>query len=68
MESRKYSLNETDVEKIVSAIFWSGLSASLGALILVIPDIDVPAAYVILVPVLNTILYTLKRFVDGKLE
>ena len=67
MESKKYSLNSEDLQKIVSALMWSALSTIIGSLILIVPNIAVPTAFIVLVPIVNTLLYTLKKFIDGRI-
>ena len=67
MSSKKYSLNGEDLQKIVSALMWSALSTVIGSLILIVPNIAVPTAFIVLVPIVNTLLYTLKKFIDGRI-
>lgn len=66
MESKKYRLNAADGTKIMSALFWSLASTAIGFFIVILPSIDVPAQYIFVIPMINGLLYTLKRFVDGQ--
>lgn len=63
--SPKYQLNKEDGIKILQAFSFSLLSSAIGFLILLIPALDIPPNYVFVIPIINGLLYTLKRFVDG---
>lgn len=63
--SPKYTLNELDYKKIAQTLAFSGLSAIFAALIIIVGDTEFPPEYAFLVPVINTILYTAKRFFEG---
>lgn len=63
--SPKYTLDSMDYKKILQTLAYSGLSAIVAALIIVIQDTQFPPEYALLVPVINTILYALKKFFEG---
>ena len=63
--SKRFTLNTTDLLAILKVLAWSGLSAIITATLLVIEDVDF-AQYALFVPVINTLLYTAKAFVDGQ--
>lgn len=65
-ESKQFSLNMQDLKKIGLVLLWSGASAIVAALITLIPNIDIPTQYLFLVPVINTILVSIKKFIDGQ--
>jgi hypothetical protein len=64
--SPKYSLNELDYKKILQTLAFSGISAMLAALIIVIGETEFPPQYAFLVPVINTILYMGKKYFEGE--
>lgn len=64
--SKKYQLNQEDGAKIVKALTFSLASSLIAFLIALIPSLDIPAEYVVLVPLVNGALYTVKRFFDGE--
>jgi len=66
MENKKRSLNSENLKKIGKVILWSGISGAIVSAITILPDIDLPAKYVWAVPIINTILYTLKELFSGE--
>ena len=65
-EAGKYQLNKDGAIKILMVIGWSCLSAFIASLIAVVPDINVPLEWIWLVPVINSTLVALKKFIDSK--
>ena len=63
--SPKYSLNEVDLKKIGTAIFYSIAAAVISTLIVVVGDMDF-GTYAFLIPTINTVLYTAQKFVAGR--
>jgi hypothetical protein len=63
--SPKYTLNELDWKKILQTLAYSGLSAILAALIVIVEGIEFPPEYLFIVPVINSVLYALQRFFRG---
>lgn len=63
-----FSLNKEDGIKILQALGFSLVSSVLAAVIalLAAPSIELPVWVVPMVPILNGVLYALKRFVDGE--
>jgi hypothetical protein len=66
--SKRYSLNNEDGLKILQVLGWTVSSAIIAFAIDLIPNIDVGANYAWLVPMINTVLVVLKKFVQDKLE
>ena len=60
--SKRYSLNFFDGNKIFKVVIYSALSAGLVSLINIIPDVDVPDRYIWIVPIVNILLVSLKKF------
>ncbi len=65
--SKKYQLSKEDLSKMGQVILWSSGSAIVGALITLLPQINFPVQWLFLVPVVNTLLVALKKFVDKNL-
>jgi len=66
--SKRYTLNKKDGLKILQVLGWTISSAVIAFAIDLIPSIDVGANYAWLVPMINTVLVVLKKFVQDKLE
>jgi len=67
MESKKYTLNAKDVSEISKVIGWTILSGVVAVLISFTANLEVPAQYALIVPLVNTVLYTASKFIQGKL-
>jgi len=65
--SQKYQISKEDLLKMGQVLLWSGLSAVAGALLTLLPQIDIPAGYLFLVPIINTVLVAVKKFIDKNL-
>ncbi len=65
--SPKYTLNELDWKKILQTLAYSGLSAIIAALIVILEGIEFPPEYLFIVPIINSILYAAKRFFQGSI-
>jgi hypothetical protein len=63
--SKKYSLNGEDFKKIFMTIAFSGASAVVATLIVVVGEVDF-GAYAFLIPMINAVLYGIKKFVEGR--
>ena len=63
MQSQKYTLNKEDGAKILSVIGWSVASAVVASLIFITQDISVPTEYAFVLPIVNTVLYALSKFI-----
>lgn len=68
MQSPKYKLNQEDLAKILQTIAWTTASALIAAIIAAVQAIDVPEQWLFIVPVVNSLLYALHRFVKGRSE
>ena len=63
--SKKYSLNKEDAYKIGQTVLYTVASAVVSTLIVVIGDMDL-GAYAFLIPLINTGLYSAKKFFEGE--
>ena len=63
--SKKYSLNGEDFKKILMTIAFSGASAILATLIMVVQEMYF-GAYAFLIPMINAVLYGAKKFLEGR--
>jgi hypothetical protein len=64
--SPKYTLTKDNIAPILKVIGWSVASAIVASLISIMSELDVPTEYAFLVPLVNSILYTIKEFVSDK--
>ena len=62
--SKKYSFNREDLEKILTTILFSVGSTVLSTLIVIVGDMDF-GSYAFLIPLVNTMLYSAKKFLEG---
>ncbi len=65
--SKRFSLNKEDLLEIIQVLAWSGASAVITALLLIVQEVDF-AEYTLFVPIINTVLYAALKFVQGKLD
>jgi len=69
-ESKRYSLNKKDVSQIGKVFVWSMASSVVSFLIVIIPQINVPADYAaiasMLIPIVNTGLVGVKKLLEDK--
>ena len=63
--SARWQISKADLISIGKVALYSVVSALVGTLIIIIPQVDVPAAWLWLVPVINIILVAVKQFFDG---
>lgn len=65
-------LNKQELTKIWKTFVYSMASAVVGFLITLIPGLNIPPEYAAIatfvVPIVNTILVTIKKLLDGKIE
>jgi hypothetical protein len=66
MKSPRFSFNKEDAKNIVKVFLWSTASAGVTALIAFLGTFEVDAKYAILIPVINTGLVALKKFVEDR--
>lgn len=64
MNSEKYSFNSEDLKKIGTALLFSAGSAVVSTLIVIVGDMDF-GSYAFLIPIVNTGLYSVKKFLEG---
>jgi len=60
--SPKYQITAVNVMPILKVLVYSGLSAVVVAAIAMLESAEIAPQYVLLVPIVNSILYTLKEF------
>lgn len=63
--SKKYTLNKADLIKIAQALGFAMASALVAFLITIMEQIDF-GEYVFLVPIINVLLYSAKKFLEGE--
>jgi hypothetical protein len=66
METKRFSLNPEELRSIFKVLLWSLGSALVVALIGIVQALEVPQEWLFLVPIVNTVLYSLKEFFQGK--
>lgn len=66
MQSPKYQLNQEDGVKLLKVMSWSLASTILTVLIAFSADVEVPMEYAFMLPVINTILVMVQKFVQGQ--
>ena len=66
--SQKYTLNAEDLKKIAMSMVYSGLAAMLVVLIAALEQAELPSVYMALVPVVNAMLYSIVKFLQGSVE
>jgi hypothetical protein len=70
--SKRYSLNKDDAKSLMKVFAWTIVSASVGFIIATIPAIDVPPQYAAItaaiIPVVNSGLVALKKFIDERID
>ena len=66
--SPKFTLNAEDLKKIAMSMVYSGLAAMLVVLIAALEQAELPGVYMALVPVVNAMLYSLVKFLQGGVE
>lgn len=66
--SRKYTLNKEDLYDILGVVAWSGASAVVATLLTIIPELELPTQYMFVVPIVNSVLYSLHKFLQGRVS
>jgi len=66
MQSQKYQLNKEDGLAILKVLGWTLASALVSGLIIVVANLEVPAEYMFLIPIVNTILYSVQKFLADR--
>ena len=64
MGSIKFRLNKTDVLPILKVLGWSVASVVVACLISLVGKIEISPELSILIPIANTILYAIKKFIE----
>ena len=62
--SQRYQLDRENEIKIIKALGYSVLSALVVSLLNILPNVDFPAQWLWVVPVVNTLLVVVKQFVS----
>ena len=68
MTSKKFKLNKNDLSKILQVLGWTVASAVVAFLIDIIPNVEIGVNYAWLIPMINTGLVALKKFIQEKLS
>jgi hypothetical protein len=63
--SEQYEYNKADLINIGKVLFWSMISAGLGALIVALSSVEFPPQYMFLVAFINVFLVAMKKLVDA---
>ena len=66
MQSPKYQLNQADGIKLLKVMAWSLASTIVTVLIAYSANVEVPMEYAFTLPVINTILVMVLKFVQGQ--
>lgn len=66
MQSKKYQLNKADLIAIAEVILWSVSATVVATLITFVAQLDLPAQWMFLVPLANTVLYSLQQFIKDR--
>lgn len=64
--SKKYRLNKADMTTMLKVLVYSLASTVITVALAFSQEIEVPAEYAFLLPLINMLLVAAKRFVDGK--
>ena len=64
--SPKYSLNQADIIEMMKVMAWSLGATIVTVLLSFLNNTEVPPQYAFLLPVINSLLYSVKLFLDGK--
>lgn len=60
----RFTFNQEELMKILKVFAWTMASAGVAALISVVGIIEMPPEYVWVVPIINTALYGIQKFVS----
>ena len=63
--SIRWQFSKADLISIGKVALYSAVSALVGTLIIIIPQVNVPAGWLWMVPVINIVLVAAKQFFDG---
>lgn len=66
MQSPKFSLNTEDLKKIGMSMVYSGLASAVIVLIASLEQAELPSVYMAMVPIVNAMLYSLVKFLQGR--
>lgn len=63
--STPFTLDIEDAIKIIKVVGWSAASAAVGSLIAHFQGVEATGQLAILIPTVNTVLYTLRRYIKN---
>ena len=66
MERPRYSLNAEDLKKIAMSMVYSGAAAMIVVLMAALEQVELPTVYLSFVPVINAMLYSVVKFLQGR--
>ena len=68
--SKKYQFNKNDLLAVTKVLSWSAASAVISGLLILVPMFDIPgdkaAIATIVIPLINSLLVAVKRFVEDR--
>ena len=65
-KAEKYQLNKKGLIGIGKALLYSAGSAVIVSLITILPQVDFPATWLFLIPVINVVLVSAKKFFEDE--
>lgn len=66
--SSRFTLDANDAKDIGKVVLWTAASGAVAALITLFAEMEVKEGYVLLIPLINVVLYSLKAFLATKTE
>lgn len=66
MESKRFRLNKEEALSVAKVAGWTIAAALVALGIDLVNLIEIPVEYAFIVPIINTVLYALKEFIQGQ--
>ena len=66
--ARRYNLDKKDIKDAGKVVLYSMIASGIGAIIIVVGNLDVPAQWLFIVPILNTLLVSGKDYFENRSE
>jgi hypothetical protein len=64
--SERFSIDKENAKNIGKVFAWSAGSAFVAMLIALVGIVEVPVEYAVLIPLVNTVLYALKEWIEDQ--
>lgn len=64
----KYKIDKKDMSNWLKVVIYSGVASFLGIIVANLANIDIPAQYGFIVPIINTILVAAKDFFENRMQ